>query len=190
MIQLRPLTIADIPNLQQIRPTYRTSTILTSTILVVEKTGSGLEITWRLVERERIFDKKDLYDFLPDMREQIRERLLRPDETYQRVAEENDRLVGLLDIEIQRWNNTALLWNLMIDLDYRQQGIGRRLWNLGVNFARQAGVRAVMIETQNTNIAACRFYARLECQLIGLNEMLYANRDEDHETALFWAYPL
>lgn len=186
-IPLRPLTLQDIPQLPQIRPTYRSSTILS-----VERIGDGIEIGWNLVERPLAdpFDKGTLYDFDADAQDKIRERLSRPDDTYQRVAEYEGRLLGLLDAEIQHWNNTLLIWNLMIDLDYRRSGLGRRLWHRARDFAKQVGARAIMIETQNTNVGACRFYARMGCQLIGLNELYYANHSPEAEVALFWAYPL
>jgi ribosomal protein S18 acetylase RimI-like enzyme len=184
-IALRPLTVGDLPNLPQIRPTYKTETIF-----VLEKDGVGCEIGWRLIERAHSFDKGTLYDFGPEQQAQIGERLARPDDTYQCAAFSGGRLVGLLDVEIQHWNNTALLWNLMIDLDYRRQGLGRRFWHRALNFARQAGVRAIMIETQNTNVAACKFYAEMSCRLIGLNEVFYTNDGQASEVALFWAYLL
>jgi ribosomal protein S18 acetylase RimI-like enzyme len=189
MINLRPIEPDDIPNLPQIRPTYTSPTILG-----VEKSGNGLEIGWRLVERalSQPFDKGTLYDFDEVAQAEIRARLARPDDIYQRVAvdEATGQLVGLLEVEIQAWNNTALLWNLMIDLAYRGQGLGRRLWHRAVEFAHQSEVRAIMIETQNTNIHACKFYARMGCQLIGINELFYTNDGLNTEVALFWAFQL
>jgi streptothricin acetyltransferase len=187
MIDLRTLELQDIPNLVQIRPTY-----ITDTILVLARSGSGLEVGWQLVEKKlpEPFDKGTLYDFTKDEQDLVYSRLLRPDETYQRVAEYNGRLVGLVEVELQDWNNTAHLANIMIDLDYRGKGLGRRLWHRALDFARQSEVRGIMIETQNTNVAACRFYERMGCQLVGLNEMLYTNDGATTEIALFWYYPL
>jgi ribosomal protein S18 acetylase RimI-like enzyme len=187
MINLRPLVSDDIPNLPQIRPTYKSSSILE-----VEKSGSGLEIGWKLVERNlpQPFDKGTLYDFDEIAQAETRARLERPDDTYQRVAESSGQLVGLLDIELQPWNDTAFLWNLMIDLDYRGQGLGRRLWHRALDFARQSDVRAIMIETQNTNVPACKFYARMGCELVGINEAYYPHDGSVTEVALFWAYRL
>ncbi len=187
MITLRPLELNDIPTLPQIRPTYQSKTIL-----AVERSGSGLEVGWQLVERElpEPFNKGTLYDFNEDEQETIRNRLLRPDDTYQRVAEFNGRLVGLVDAEIQYWNHTVVLWNLMIDLDYRRNGLGRRLWHRVLEFARQADIRAIQIETQNTNVPACRFYERMGCQLVGVHETYYTNDGLATEVALFWSYPL
>src|SRR5882724_3789784 len=183
MITLRPLESADISNLSQIRATYSSPTTL-----VLEKSGQGLTTGWQFVERPIPFNKGTLYDFDADALVAIQHRLEHPTRTYQRVAEEDGRLVGLLDMELQEWNNTVVLWNLRVDLDYRRQGIGRRLWHRGLEYAQNADVRAIMLETQNTNVAACRFYAEMGCQLVGLNEALYSNDWQKTEAALFWAY--
>ena len=186
-IEIRALMDADIPQLTAIRPTYKSNSIL-----AVEQHGEGVTRGWQLIERQlpQPFDKGTLYDFDEDSQAEIRERLTRPDDSYQRVADFEGLLVGFLDAEIHYWNNTLFVWNLMVDLDYRQNGIGRRLWHRARDFAKQAGVRAIMIETQNTNVAACRFYERMGCRLVGLNEALYDNDGEMPEIALYWAYLL
>lgn len=185
LIELRELRSSDVPNLTQIRPTYKSKTVLH-----VERSGSGLEIFWRLNEQPLAvpFNKGAGYDFDEFVQADIAERLSRPDDTYQRVAEYRGRLIGFVEVELQYWNNSAILWNLMIDLDYRGQGLGRRLWHRAVEFARQCEVRAILIETQNTNVAACKFYERMGCQLCGIHEAYY--EDEIGETALFWQYPI
>ncbi|MBX3081443.1 MAG: GNAT family N-acetyltransferase [Anaerolineae bacterium] len=186
-IEIRALTEADIEKLPSIRPTYKSNSIL-----AVEHQGEGITRGWQLTERplQQPFDKGTLYDFDEENQANIRERLLHPDDTYQRVADYEGLLVGLLDVEIHYWNNTLFVWNLMVDLDYRNNGIGRRLWHRARDFAKQIGVRAIMIETQNTNVAACRFYERMGCQIVGLNEALYDNAEGIEEIALFWAYLL
>src|SRR2546423_1153574 len=125
-IILRALELDDIPKLIEIRPTY-----ITDTILAVERTGLGLTTDWRLVERKLSipFDKGNLYNFGDAEQKLVRQRLRRPEETYQTIAELDGRLIGLVEVELQEWNDTAWLANLMIDLDYRGQGLGRRLWH-------------------------------------------------------------
>jgi ribosomal protein S18 acetylase RimI-like enzyme len=183
MITLRELTLSDIPNLTQIHPTFRSGSVLD-----VVRDGEGLDVSWRLMERELTapFDKGDGYDFDEFVRADIAERLARPDDVYQRVADFEGRLIGLLEVELQEWNNTANLWNLMIDRDYRGKGLGRRLWHRAVDYARQADVRAILIETQNTNVPACKFYARMGCQICGIHEAYYDEGGE--EVAIFWRF--
>ena len=191
MITLRALTADDIPNLVQIRTTFTASTVLS-----IERSGEGIEMGWRLVEQPLPlpFTRGAGYDFDAALQDEIRERLAVAEqgEAYQRVADFEGRLIGLVEVEIQEWNNSAQLSNLMIDADYRGQGLGRRLWHRAVDFARQSDVRAILIETQNTNVAACRFYARMGCQLSGLHEAYYAGApgQVSDEIALFWSYPI
>jgi ribosomal protein S18 acetylase RimI-like enzyme len=186
-IILRSLTASDIPRLPEIRPTYTSNTII-----AVERTGTDFNIQWQLAERDlpQPFDKGTLYDFNEAAQDSIRERFDHSDDTYQRVLEHDGRLVGLLELEQHYWNNTAFLWTLMIDQDYRRQGLGQRLWHRAVEYARQCEVRAILIETQNTNPAACKFYLRLGCELVGLNEAFYTNDGYKTEIALFFAYNL
>jgi ribosomal protein S18 acetylase RimI-like enzyme len=191
MITLRALTAEDIPNLAQIRTGF-----IASTVLHIERNGEGLETSWHLVEELLTvpFNRGDGYDFDEVTQEEVRERMQRAEQgdAYQRVADFEGRLIGLVEVEIQEWNNSAQLINLMVDADYRGQGLGRRLWHRAVDFARQSDVRAILVETQNTNVAACRFYARMGCQLSGLHESFYdADPDETpDEVALFWSYPI
>jgi len=190
VIDLRPLTEGDIPNLPQIRPTFRSETILR-----LERSGGGGSISWRLREIpiEPPYDRGTGYDFDDHVQAEIRGRLARPDECYLYLAEDTvtQRLVGLVDVQIQDWNNSAFLHSLMIDQDYRRQGIGRRLWVRAKDFARRSRVRALLVETQNTNVPACRFYEQMGCALCGLNEALYFNpsKSDTQEIALFWVYP-
>src|SRR5258708_16893456 len=106
MITLRALESQDIANLPSIRPTYRSSTAL-----ALVKEGSDLSIQWRLVERnlDQPFDKGTLYDFAVSAQIEIRDRLNRPEQTYQRVAEDNGKLVDLLDMAFMPCINTIFI---------------------------------------------------------------------------------
>jgi streptothricin acetyltransferase len=184
---IRPLTEADIPRLEAIRPGF-----VSDTALVLERSGSGLEVDWRLVERplDEPFDKGGDYDFDTGEQRNIRQRLRRGD-GLQLVVEWQDRLVGVLDAAPERWNHTALVWNLMLDQTIRRQGIGRELFERATAWARQGGFRALVCETQTNNVAACRFYLAMGCELEGIRTALYTNHDLARgEVALFWIYPL
>ncbi len=184
---IRPLTEADIPRLEEIQPGF-----VSETVLDVERLGSGLEVGWRLVERQlpEPFDKGGSYDFDYTEQENVRKRLRRGDGLHL-VVEWEGRLVGLLDATPERWNNTVLVWNLMLDQSIRRRGIGRALFHRAVAWARPRGYRALVFETQTNNLPACRFYAALGCELEGIRTAYYTNRDLARgEVALFWVYPL
>ncbi|MCL4239579.1 MAG: GNAT family N-acetyltransferase [Anaerolineae bacterium] len=184
---IRPLTEADIPRLAEIRPGF-----VSTTALRVERLGQGLEAGWRLVEYPlpQPFDKGHAYDFDANEQAAIRRRVRHGDGLHL-VVEWRGRIAGLLEVTPQEWNNTAWVWNLMLDQAIRRQGIGRELFARAVTWARQAGYRALVFETQTNNVPACKFYLTLGCRLDGLRETLYHNDDLARgEVALFWAYPL
>ncbi|MCZ7554699.1 MAG: GNAT family N-acetyltransferase, partial [Anaerolineales bacterium] len=141
---IRPLTEADIPRLAEIRPGFASDTALR-----VERLGQGLEAGWRLVEYPlpEPFDKGHAYDFDANEQAAIRCRLRRGDGLHL-VVERRGRIAGLLEVTPQEWNNTAWVWNLMLDRAIRRQGIGRELFARAVTWARQAGYRALVFETQ------------------------------------------
>jgi ribosomal protein S18 acetylase RimI-like enzyme len=184
---IRPMTELDIPRLAEIRPGF-----VSPSILVVERIGTGIEGGWRLVERglPQPFDKGGAYDFDRIEQAHIRRRLRQGDGLHL-VVEWLGHIAGVLDVTPQDWNHTALVWNIMLDTAIRRQGIGRALFRRAVDWARQMGYRALILETQTNNVPACRFYAAMGCQLEGIREMFYTNEDIEHgEVAIFWAYRL
>ena len=185
MMPIRPLRADDIPALARINATFTSDTVLE-----VEKTGAGLEVGWRLVERRlpRPFERGDEYNLRAQDLKEVGARLAR-DDTLLLVAEAEGRPVAFLDLEALGWNNTGWLWTLYVDLAYRGQGLGRRLFERATRWCARRGLRAIVIETQTNNVPACRFYAHMGCTLAGINEVYYTNRDLDRrEVALFWAY--
>ncbi|MBN1967053.1 MAG: GNAT family N-acetyltransferase, partial [Anaerolineae bacterium] len=162
------------------------------TVLAVERTGSGIEVGWRLVERPlpQPFDKGRGYDIDQNEQDHIRRRFQRGDGLHL-VVEWQGRLAGILDVVPENWNHTAWIWNIMLDEAIRGQGIGRELFQRAVTWARQQGFRALVLETQSNNVPACKFYAAVGCQLDGIREAYYTNEDiERSEVALFWTYKL
>jgi streptothricin acetyltransferase len=144
------------------------------------------------VERElaQPFDKGHGYDFDALEQGNILRRFQRADGLHL-VVEHEGRLAGILDVVPETWNHTAWIWNIMLDCDIRGQGIGRELFHRAITWARQQGYRALTIETQTNNVPACKFYARVGCELEGIRDAYYTNEDiERGEVALFWIYRL
>ena len=189
MFTIRPLIDSDIPHLIQINPTF-----IAHTALEIQAAGSPPFSTWTLreVALDTPFDKGAGYDFDPVEQKNIQERFHKPN-TFIEVVEETQtgRLVGILDMEEESWRYAAWVWNLMLDVRVRGNGLGRRLHSDAIDWARKRRLRAVMLETQSNNTPACHFYAHLGYQLIGINTLFYTNRDiERGEVALFWGYTL
>ena len=74
-----------------------------------------------------------------------------------------------------------------VDKSFRRLGIGRALFQYGEEWARKQKLVGIMLETQDNNVGACRFYASCGFTLKGFDAGLYQASDQcRHETALFW----
>ena len=57
------------------------------------------------------------------------------------------------------------LWDIRVRPEYRGQGVDRMLYQHAETSARNRGCTQLKIETQNVNVAACRFCARIGVRL-------------------------
>lgn len=81
----------------------------------------------------------------------------------------------------------AVLWDLRVRAQYRRRGIGTALFNHAADWAKSRGCVLLKIETQNVNVAACRFYARMGCQLASIDREAYRTCPEvADEIMLVW----
>jgi GNAT superfamily N-acetyltransferase len=67
----------------------------------------------------------------------------------------------------------AVLWDIRVAPPFRGRGVGRGLFAAAEAWAIAQGCRDLKVETQNVNVAACRFYAALGCQLRIVREEAY-----------------
>jgi ribosomal protein S18 acetylase RimI-like enzyme len=185
MPSIRPLTASDIARLTEIDPSFRSGSALE-----LIRTGEGLALRWELREQALAvpYEKGHGYDFDLERQTDIAERLNYPEVCFLRVAEEADRIVGMLDAEYTDWNTAVILHNLYVDTYYRSQGLGRRFWALLVRFAKDCEARTIRVETQTNNVPAIQFYLKMGCRVCGIDEALYDDRLG--EVALFLEYPL
>ena len=56
--------------------------------------------------------------------------------------------------------DACVLWDIRVADGYKHQGIGQQLFDMAAAHARQAGYRQMIIECQNNNVPACRFYRK------------------------------
>ena len=59
----------------------------------------------------------------------------------------------------------AVLWDIRVAPSARRRGVGAALFEAAATWASRSGCRQLKVETQNINVAACRFYARHGCVL-------------------------
>jgi GNAT superfamily N-acetyltransferase len=82
----------------------------------------------------------------------------------------------------------AALWDIRVAPAWRGRGVGHQLFAAAIDWCRRNGCRRLKIETQNINVAACRFYAAQGCYLGGIDRHAYA--DYPDEVELIWYYDL
>jgi len=185
-VAIRRLISADVPRLSEIDAEFESDRFLD-----VEKTVNGLQVSWRLIERPLVppFRSTD-YGMSPQDCKDLTARLHEGDGLYL-VAEDAGKLVALFDMQRERWRNTAKLWNIGIDRAYRRTGLGRELMNRAIAWARDEGLRGIVLETQTNNMPACRFYQARGFKLCGVDDHFYSNDDIGvKEVAIFWWYEL
>jgi GNAT superfamily N-acetyltransferase len=80
------------------------------------------------------------------------------------------------------------LYNLRVAPSHRRLGVGRALFKHAVQWTKQQGVTTRMsIETQNTNVSACQFYAAMGAKLGDIDRNAYQHDEEvKHEIRLNW----
>lgn len=78
----------------------------------------------------------------------------------------------------------AVLWDLRIAPAWRRRGLGAALFQAAESWALAHGAARLKVETQDVNVAACRFYARQGCVLGALHRFAYP--DLPDEAQLLW----
>ncbi|HSB91451.1 MAG TPA: GNAT family N-acetyltransferase [Anaerolineales bacterium] len=81
--------------------------------------------------------------------------------------------------------DAAALWDIRVLADYRRQGVGSQLFAHAAAWARARGCTQLKAETQNVNVPACHFYARLGCTLASVDPLAYPGKPE--EVQFIWA---
>jgi ribosomal protein S18 acetylase RimI-like enzyme len=110
------------------------------------------------------------------------------------LAMEDDRPIGGATIAydtpevrlLEGRRDLALLWDIRVAPDQRGRGVGSALLCHAAAWARARGCDWLKIETQNTNVRACRFYLKQGCELGGIQRHAYAEMPYVEETMLLW----
>ena len=91
------------------------------------------------------------------------------------------------EISSKQSSNSAVLWDLRVHPDYRGSGLGKELFQKAVAWAKSKGCTQLRVETQNTNVGACKFYAQQGCKLGEIDRFKYSDDpDVKDEVMLVW----
>ncbi len=88
-----------------------------------------------------------------------------------------ERLIGVLEVSEERWSNRLRITNILVEEEYRRQGIGIKLMNQAKTIAKTLQVRAIILETQTCNTKAISFYQNQGFVFGGFDRSCYSNND-------------
>ncbi len=101
------------------------------------------------------------------------------------MAYVDNQCMGLIRLR-RNWNKYCYIEDIAVWREYRGMGLGRNLINAAIQWAKEGGMPGLMLETQDINLVACRFYHKCGFALGGVDTMLYGNCPIKGEKALFW----
>jgi ribosomal protein S18 acetylase RimI-like enzyme len=81
-------------------------------------------------------------------------------------------------------DDIAVLWDIRVAPAQRGAGVGSALFRAAESWAGARGCDWLKVETQNVNIAACRFYRKMGCALRAIDRFAYPELPD--EVQLLW----
>ena len=111
------------------------------------------------------------------------------------MAFDDDKPVGALTVAagtdklhmLAGRDDACVLWDIRVADAYKHQGIGQKMLDLAIKDAKADGYRQMIIECQNNNVPACKFYHKQGALLSKLD--MYAYYDEPdcrNEVQFLW----
>jgi Acetyltransferases len=128
---------------------------------------------------EKIYTDKD-----EESEENYAEYIENPDKTVF-LYYGNQECVGRVRIR-RNWNRYAFIEDIAVAESGRGKGIGSALIEKAIEWAKQKELYGLMLETQDVNLLACRFYRKTGFEIGAVDTMLYSNFDCKDEKAIFW----
>lgn len=112
------------------------------------------------------------------------------------VAMEGDAVIGGAIVArgapeyelVEGGHGSAALVDIRVNAGSRGCGIGRLLFAYVARSCREFGCRELLIETQDVNVSACRFYQAMGCSVHSITEQAYGP-DLD-EARIIWRLEL
>jgi len=101
-------------------------------------------------------------------------------------SDRSAKLAGRIKM-MKWWNQFGYVEDLVVNPEFRGFGVGRKLLEHGIQWARENDFPGVMLETQDDNVPACTLYQSCGFVLSGFDRNVYkAINPNTKETALYW----
>lgn len=83
--------------------------------------------------------------------------------------------------------DACVLWDIRVADTYKHKGIGQKLLDMGILDAKRDGYRQMIIECQNNNVQACKFYQKQGAVLSKIDmDAYYFDPKIRHEIQFIW----
>lgn len=171
---LREGSEADLPAMAELD-----SSFASDCLLYLERRGGPvaqtLELSWRRVKPEG--SRRRFEESVDRLRRHVArsERLI--------VAEKDGAVAGYLILAVNAWNEAAEVVEILVDLPFRERGLGKQFVECAVAFARERRLRALQWEAQNDNRAAIEFACAHRFRVAGVHDAYYENRGYERQEA-------
>ena len=96
-----------------------------------------------------------------------------------------DECVGQIEIKVN-WNRFALIRDIAVAKTARGKGVGRALIEKAIEWAKHKNLCGLVLETQDFNLTACRFYHKVGFTIGAVDTMMYTGFGNTKESAIFW----
>ncbi|HDR3728005.1 TPA: streptothricin N-acetyltransferase SatA [Bacillus anthracis] len=102
------------------------------------------------------------------------------------IALLHNQIIGFIVLK-KNWNNYAYIEDITVDKKYRTLGVGKRLIAQAKQWAKEGNMPGIMLETQNNNVAACKFYEKCGFVIGGFDFLVYKGLNMTiDEVAIYW----
>lgn len=84
-------------------------------------------------------------------------------------------------------DDVCILWDIRVIDGYKHQGVGQKLFDMGIKRAKEDGYKQMIIECQNNNAPACKFYHKQGAVLSKIDMYAYfLEEDCKNEVQFIW----
>ncbi len=189
-VEVRAVEMSDAPGLHSLDYSFETDRVYTLHVLRNFEQDDGLaslagQPAFAFELRETLVDLPLYKDYRAYQRslEAVEARLAGAQGGY--VALADGQVAGVILLNIEAWRSVTRIEDIIVGRLFRRYGIGTLLLNCAADWARNHGCHAILLETQNINYPAIRFYLRNGLEVWGISQHFYPPGSEEHEVAIF-----
>src|SRR5690349_7705527 len=189
-VEVRAVAMSDAPALHALDYSFETDRIYTLNVQNNFEQDNGQALlagqpTFAFELRETLVDLPLYKDYRAYQRtsEAVEARLASAQGGY--VALADGQVAGVILLNIEAWRGVTRIEDIIVGRLFRRYGIGTLLLNCAADWARNHGCHALLLETQNINYPAIRFYLRNGLEVWSISQHHYPRGAEEHEVAIF-----